>query len=73
VLCVVGSIDYQAYGTIFMHATFRPKIKRDVFFFTKKAIDACREVVQRSSTAYFVGTQNISCHERIPQGLRMND
>ena len=24
------------------------------------------------NTAYFVGTQNISCHERIPQGLRRN-
>jgi len=27
---------------------------------------------QRSSTAYFAGTQNISCQERIPQGLRRN-
>ena len=27
---------------------------------------------QRSSTAYFEGTQNISCHKRIPQGLRRN-
>ena len=44
-LSVVGCIDYLAYGTIFTLATFRPKIKLDVFFSARKAIDACREVV----------------------------
>jgi hypothetical protein len=29
---VIGCIDYLAYGTIFTHAMFRPKIKIDVFF-----------------------------------------
>jgi hypothetical protein len=44
-LSVVGCIDYLAYGTIFTRATFRPKIKLDVFSPARKAVDACREVV----------------------------
>ena len=32
-------ITFLAYGTIFMRATFRPKIKLDVFFSARKAID----------------------------------
>ena len=45
-LSVVGCIDYLAYGTIFTHAMFLPKIKLDVFFPARKAVDACREVVR---------------------------
>ena len=29
---VIGCIDYLAYGTLFTHAMFRPKIKLDFFF-----------------------------------------
>ncbi len=42
---VIGCIDYLAYGTLFTHAMFRPKIKLDVFFFTRKAADDRWEVV----------------------------
>jgi hypothetical protein len=42
---VIGCIDYLAYGTIFTRAMFCPKIKLDVFFPARKAVDACREVV----------------------------
>jgi hypothetical protein len=45
-LSVVGCIDYLAYGTISTHAMFLPKIKLDVFFPARKAVDACREVVR---------------------------
>ena len=48
-LSVVGCIDYLAYGTIFTHVTFRPKIKLDVFFSgqksPKKSPNERREVV----------------------------
>ncbi len=33
-----------AYGTIFTHVRFRPKIKLDVFFPARKAVDECWEV-----------------------------
>jgi hypothetical protein len=42
----VGCIDYLAYGTIFTRAMFRPKIKLNVFFPARKAVDARREVVR---------------------------
>jgi hypothetical protein len=42
---VIGCIDYLAYGTIIMCAMFLQKIKLDVFFFARKVVDACREVV----------------------------
>jgi tetrahydromethanopterin S-methyltransferase subunit H len=46
-LSVVGCVDYLAYGTIFTCAMFLPKIKLDVFFSARKAVDAaCREVVR---------------------------
>ena len=46
---VIGCIDYLvAYGTIFTHAIFRPKIKLDVFF-ARKAVDECWEVVRRTT------------------------
>jgi hypothetical protein len=32
---VINCIDYLAYGTIFVCAMFRPKIKLDVFFHQK--------------------------------------
>jgi len=38
-------IDYLAYVSIFTRATFRPKIKLDVFFSARKAADECWEVV----------------------------
>ena len=44
-LSIVRCIDYIAYGNIFTRATFHPKIKLGVFFFARKAVDACREVV----------------------------
>jgi hypothetical protein len=44
-LSVVGCIDYLAYGTIFTRVMFLPKIKLDVFFSARKAVDACWEVV----------------------------
>ena len=40
---VMGCIDYLAYGTIFTRAMFRPKIKLNVFFPARKAVDACRD------------------------------
>ena len=39
IVIVIGCIDYLAYGTIFTHAMFLPKIKLDV----------CREVVARAA------------------------
>ncbi len=42
---LIGCIDYLAYGTIFTHVMFRPKIKLDVFFPARKAADECWEVV----------------------------
>ncbi len=33
---VIGCIDYLAYGTLFMRAMLRPKIKLDVFFSPEK-------------------------------------
>ena len=42
---VIGCIDYLAYRTIFTRAMFCPKIKLDVFFFARKAVDSCWEVV----------------------------
>ena len=42
---VIGCIDYLAYGTIFTHAMFRPKIKLGVFFPARKAGDEPRRVV----------------------------
>ena len=42
----IGCIDYLAYGTNFTRAMFRPKIKLDVFFFARKAIDERWGVVQ---------------------------
>jgi hypothetical protein len=42
---VIGCIDYLAYRTIFTRAMICPKIKLGVFFSARKAIDACREVV----------------------------
>ncbi len=42
---VIGCIDYLAYGSIFTRAMFRPKIKVDIFFPARKAVDARREVV----------------------------
>jgi len=47
VLTIIGLIDYLAYGTIFTRATFRPKIKLDVFFL----VDACQKVVGASTTS----------------------
>jgi hypothetical protein len=41
----IRCIDYLAYVSIFTRATFRPKIKLDVFFSARKAVDARREVV----------------------------
>ncbi len=35
-LIIVGRIDCLAYGTIFLRAMFRPKIKHDVFFSPEK-------------------------------------
>jgi hypothetical protein len=35
-LIIVGRIDCLAYGTIFLCAMFRPKIKHDVFFLPEK-------------------------------------
>jgi hypothetical protein len=35
----IGCNDYLAYGTIFTRAMFRPKIKLDVLFPARKAID----------------------------------
>jgi hypothetical protein len=43
---VIGCIDYLAYGTIFTRVMFRPKIKLDVSFPARKAIDECWEVVR---------------------------
>jgi hypothetical protein len=42
---VIGCIDYLAYGTIFTRAMFRPK-NNLTFFFAKKAVYACGEVVR---------------------------
>ena len=42
----IRCIDYLAYGTIFMRAMFRPKIKPAVFFFARKAVDERWGVVQ---------------------------
>jgi hypothetical protein len=42
---LIGCIDYLAYGTIFTRVMFRPKIKLNVLFPARKAVDACREVV----------------------------
>ena len=36
---LIGCNDYLAYGTIFMRAMFRPKIKLDVVFLARKAVD----------------------------------
>jgi hypothetical protein len=36
----IGCNDYLAYRTIFTRAMFRPKIKLDVFFSARKAVDA---------------------------------
>ncbi len=36
---VIGCNDYLAYGTIFTCAMFRLKIKLDVFFPARKAVD----------------------------------
>ena len=36
---IIGCNDYLAYGTFFTRAMFRPKIKLNVFFFARKAID----------------------------------
>ena len=41
----IRCIDYLAYRTIFMCAMFCPKIKLDVFFFARKAVDERWEVV----------------------------
>jgi hypothetical protein len=35
---VIGCIDYLAYGTIFTHAMFRPKMKLDLFFPPERAL-----------------------------------
>jgi len=45
---VIGCIDYLAYGTIFTRAMFHLKIKLDIFFPARKAVDACWEVVSGS-------------------------
>jgi hypothetical protein len=42
---VIGCIGYLAYRTIFTCAMFSPKIKLDVFFFARKAVDERWEVV----------------------------
>jgi hypothetical protein len=42
---VIGCIDYLACRTIFTHVAFRLKIKLDVFFPARKAIDKRWEVV----------------------------
>jgi len=52
-LSVVGCVDYLAYGTIFTCAMFLPKIKLDVFFSARKAVDACREVVACPQASMF--------------------
>jgi hypothetical protein len=36
---VIGCNDYLAYRTIFTRAMFCPKIKLDVFFSARKAVD----------------------------------
>ncbi len=41
----IRCIDYLAYASIFTRATFRPKIKLDVFFPAGKAVDERWEVV----------------------------
>jgi hypothetical protein len=41
----IRCIDYLAYVSIFMRATFRPKKKLDVFFPARKAVDERWEVV----------------------------
>jgi len=41
---VIGCIDYLAYGSIFTRVTFRPKIKLNVFFPFRKAVDERWEV-----------------------------
>jgi hypothetical protein len=33
---VIRCIEYLAYGTVFMRAMFRPKIKPDVLFFWRR-------------------------------------
>ena len=45
VLIVIGCNDYLACRTIFTRATFCPKIKLDVFFPARKAVDELWEVV----------------------------
>ena len=41
----IRCIDYLAYVSIFTHGTFCPKIKLDVFFSARKAVDERWEVV----------------------------
>jgi hypothetical protein len=54
---VIGCIDYLAYGSIFTRAMFRPKIKIDIFFPARKAVDARREVVWGIRSAFAVTTE----------------
>ncbi len=43
---VIGCINYLAYGSIFTRVMFRQKIKLDIFFPARKAVDEHWEVVQ---------------------------
>jgi hypothetical protein len=68
VLRNIRCIDYLAYGSIFTRAMFRPKKKLDVFFFARKAVDACREVVFREP--FFNGTSSGWYEAPIEMGSR---
>ncbi len=56
----IRCIDYLAYVSIFTRATFRPKIKLDVFFSARKAVDARREVVISVSVLNLLSQSNTS-------------
>jgi hypothetical protein len=56
---VIGCIDYLAYGTIFTCVTFHPKIKLDVFFPARKAIDERWEVVCNRMRSHAIASTTV--------------